>query len=288
MLMASNFSRPFQNHLTQPEPDEFESHKEEEEDDSQESEWGGINDSSDISEGSEDDSTFDENDDEFVAGSSTSNAGYSTTTAPSVVVFADPTKKDVRSDISQKKSFMSSKISKLSQNAQPQKTKTITEDDEEERTNLQNDALLHKLVHTKLLSGSLNPELDLTPAQRRKALSGRIMELTGDARLGRGEKSVKEAERNKHSKRVREGLVAKEKERQKARLEEAKNLGTYHPSLKKLFDSDSEPKVKKRQRGLQMGVGKFRSGVLQLSRHEIGSIHGHTGTSKSSRGRKRR
>jgi predicted secreted protein len=77
-------------------------------------------------------------------------------------------------------------------------------------------------VHTKLLSGSLNTELDLTPAQRRKALSGRILELAGDARLGRGEKSVREAERNKASKRVREGLVAKAKERQKAKLEEVR------------------------------------------------------------------
>jgi len=84
-------------------------------------------------------------------------------------------------------------------------------------------------VHTKLLSGSLNPELDLTPAQRRRALSGRISELAGDVRLGRGEKSVREAERNKQAKRVREGLLAKEKERQKAKLEE---VCAFFPTLR--------------------------------------------------------
>lgn len=89
-------------------------------------------------------------------------------------------------------------------------------------THSQNDALLHRLVHTKLLSGSLDPELDLTPAQRRKALAGRVLELSGAAKLGRGEKSVRTGERNKASKRVREGLLEKEQEKQKVQLEEVR------------------------------------------------------------------
>jgi len=153
------------------------------------------------------------------------------------------------------------------------------------RTNLQNDALLHKLVHTKLLSGSLNSELELTPAQRRKALSGRVLELTGDAKLGRGERSVRTAEHNKASKKVREGLIQKQKERRAAQLEETKNLGNYHPTLKRLFDADSEaPKPKKRVRGLQMGIGSFKGGTLRLSREEINSVQGSRG-STFSRGR---
>jgi predicted secreted protein len=71
-----------------------------------------------------------------------------------------------------------------------------------------------------LLSGSLNTELDLTPAQRRKALAGRVLELTGQAKLGKGEKSVREGERNKAAKRVREGMLDKQKDRQKQQLEE--------------------------------------------------------------------
>ncbi len=88
------------------------------------------------------------------------------------------------------------------------------------RTNAQNDALLHRLVHTKLLSGSLNADLNMTPAHRKKALAGRVLELTGQAKLGKGEKSVREGERNKAAKRVREGMLEKQKERQKQQLEE--------------------------------------------------------------------
>jgi hypothetical protein len=75
-------------------------------------------------------------------------------------------------------------------------------------------------VHTKLLSGSLDPDLNLTSAQRRKALEGRVMELSGKSKLGRGEKNVRTAEHQRASKHVRDGLMAKKKEREKARLEE--------------------------------------------------------------------
>ena len=92
--------------------------------------------------------------------------------------------------------------------------------DTDHSTNVQNDALLHKLVHTKLLSGSLNSELQLTPAQRKKALAGRVLEVSGSVKLGKGEKVVREAERNKAAKRVREGLLDKKKEREKKELEE--------------------------------------------------------------------
>ena len=68
----------------------------------------------------------------------------------------------------------------------------------------------------------MKSDLGLTHAQRQKALSGRVLELTGEAKLGRGEKLVKREERNKASKRVREGLVRKEKERQQAQLEEVR------------------------------------------------------------------
>jgi hypothetical protein len=87
-------------------------------------------------------------------------------------------------------------------------------------TNAQNDALLHRLVHTQLLSGSLNPELDLTSAQRKKAMEGRILELSGSSKLGRGEKVVRAQERDKASKRVREGLLEKQKQRREKMVQE--------------------------------------------------------------------
>ncbi|KAJ3800421.1 hypothetical protein GGU11DRAFT_677329 [Lentinula aff. detonsa] len=245
--------------------------------DEEDEEWQGIRSSSE-SESEE------ENDDEFIAVSpSTSNAN--------VIVFSDQVSISKREqDVTtryQGKAFMSSRISKLRENTSfdIKKTSEETDEDIKERSNVQNDALLHKLVHTQLLSGSLNSELELTPAQRRKALSGRIVELTGNAKLGRGERLVRTAEHNKASKRVREGLVQKQKERRAAQLEETKNLGNYHPSLKRLLDPDSETaKPKKRVRGLQMGIGSFKGGTLRLSRQEINSVQGQR-SGMSGRGR---
>jgi len=50
------------------------------------------------------------------------------------------------------------------------------------------------------------------------------LELSGGARLGKGERAVREVERNKAAKRVREGIVEKQKEREKQQLEEARPL----------------------------------------------------------------
>ena len=88
------------------------------------------------------------------------------------------------------------------------------------RTLHQNDALLHKLVHTKLLSGSLNHDTDLKPAERRRALEGRVMEAAGHANLGKGQSLLGQAERSKASKKVRVGLERKKHEREKKDLEE--------------------------------------------------------------------
>ncbi|KAG5343058.1 hypothetical protein C0989_000048 [Termitomyces sp. Mn162] len=148
------------------------------------------------------------------------------------------------------------------------------EEIDDERTNAQNDAILHRLVHTKLLSGSLDPDLDMTPAQRRKALAGRVLEVTGAARLGKGETSVRDMDRNKASKRVRDGLKEKQKHRARQRLEEAKDLGNYHPTLKKLFEDAEALSIKKRERGLKMGVGKFRDGFLHLGQEDFRAVNG--------------
>src|SRR6202021_789404 len=81
------------------------------------------------------------------------------------------------------------------------------------RSHAHNDAALHRLIHTKLLSGSLNPESCNTSGKRRKALVGRVLELTGEAKIGKGEKLVQATERNKAAKRVRVGILRQEKER---------------------------------------------------------------------------
>jgi len=79
-------------------------------------------------------------------------------------------------------------------------------------------------------------------------------------------------------------------------LQEAKNLGHYHPILKKVFEASSTPTPRKREKGLKMGVGKFINGSLHLSRNDIGkatgSHHGEPyslmGAHRTSRGKLRK
>lgn len=98
------------------------------------------------------------------------------------------------------------------------------------RNNTQNDALLHRLVHTQLLSGVANPELNLTPAQRKKALAGRIQELAGHSKLGKGEKSVRAKEHSRASKQIRDGMAEKQAERRGKQLAEVR-VSFLTPSL---------------------------------------------------------
>ena len=130
------------------------------------------------------------------------------------------------------------------------------------------------------------------------------MELSGAAKLGKGQKHVVEKERNKAAKRVRDGLIEKQKARAKQELEEvslgfklhvrhwlirivtkAKNLGNYHPTIKKLFKSSTSPGNAKRDRGLKMGVGKFSGGLLRLSQKEVGLAQDGRGERGSNSGR---
>ncbi|GBE79326.1 predicted protein [Sparassis crispa] len=214
---------------------------------------------------------------------------------PKVVVFSDIVStagpSNVGASKAQMKAFMSSKVSKLTQDIQgtnPEQDGS-DDDDEDELTNAQNDALLHRLVHTRLLSGSLNSELNLTSAQRKKALAGRVLETAGKAKLGKGEGAVRSAERNKAAKRVREGIAERQEERRKQELEEAKHLGNYHPTLKRLYDdsSDSKPRSKKREKGLGMGIGSFRGGILRLRKQDISSIQGSSGRGRGGGSRRR-
>lgn len=237
-------------------------------------EWGGFSNavvSTYPSEENNDETPY-EYDDGFTASSSTN--------VPDVVVFSDSRQKSSEHfSKAQKKAFMSSKVAKITSmteaNGASHRDDNDTQNDHEDISNAQNDALLHRLVHTKLLSGSLDPALNLTHAQRDKALSGRVLELAGKSKLGKGEVAIRAAERNRASKRVREGLIRKKGEREKQQLEEAKNLGNYHPTLRKLFDASSGSSDRQRRvRGLRMGVGKFSGGTLMLSKEEINSVTG--------------
>ncbi|KAH8118450.1 hypothetical protein DFH11DRAFT_673274 [Phellopilus nigrolimitatus] len=277
-------------------------HKEGSDDEAGEDEWHGfaLSSSSSSNGNSSGDDRFDEMDsdsgNEEVIDDDDFRSDYPPRKQPEVVVFS-AVSNPARPQMSkvQAKLFMSSKVSKLKEDvAVTGDSKGVSDEDdtyEEERTNLQNDALLHKLVHTQLLSGSLNSDLDMTPAQRRKALEGRVLELAAGAKLGKGESSVRQEERKKASKNVRMGLERKVEEKKGKALEEAKNLGNYHHSIKHIFEasSDGQPDRRKRERGLKPGIGKFSGGILKLGRDDIAKIQeGESFGRKAGRATKRR
>jgi hypothetical protein len=67
--------------------------------------------------------------------------------------------------------------------------------------------------------------------------------------------------------------------------DQAKNLGNYHPTLKKVFEmTSSGPVTRKREKGLKMGVGKFSNGSLRLSRGDVDMAIGVFGSGSSTRG----
>jgi hypothetical protein len=80
----------------------------------------------------------------------------------------------------------------------------------------------------------------MTPAQRRRALSGRVLELAGAAKLGNGERSIQIEERNKAAKRVREGMKKKQSHRLKARLEE---VSSCVPKRGSQIDVECRPNI---------------------------------------------
>ncbi|EJT97612.1 hypothetical protein DACRYDRAFT_24990 [Dacryopinax primogenitus] len=175
------------------------------------------------------------------------------------------------------KTFMSSKISKMKEDVSQRGDATAgqNEDDEQQLSDLRNDAELHRIIHTQLLSGSLDPMMDLKPSQKKKAMAGRVLEVAGKVKLGAGETDVRKEEHNKASKHIREGIRKKQKERAAQDLEEAKQLGNYHPTIKRLFAASSQPSApNKRARGIGSGVGKFVGGTLKLSHAEIASVQG--------------
>jgi len=88
---------------------------------------------------------------------------------------------------------------------------------------------------------------------------------------------VRAQERDKASKRVREGLLEKQKQRREKVIQEAKDMGNYHPAFKKVFQDPLEKNVKRnRERGLRMGVGSYGGGVLKLGKREVKFVQGRS------------
>jgi len=68
------------------------------------------------------------------------------------------------------------------------------------------------------------------------------------------------------------GMNLKRKEREKKELEEAKNLGLYHRSIiiKHIWAASAKKKSSNRKdRGIGVGLGKVKYGILTLSSQDI-------------------
>ena len=66
---------------------------------------------------------------------------------------------------------------------------------------------------------------------------------------------------------------------------QAKDMGNYHPTFKKLLDDPQEKGTERnRERGLGMGVGSYGGGTLRLSKREIESVQNRPASGRS-RGR---
>jgi len=207
-----------------------------------------------------------------------------------VVVFNQPqhSKQTLIAKASQR-SFMSSKVSRVVRDPDTtvaDNSKEGDSEDEQDRSNAMNDAELHRLLHTRLLSAAVNTEVASSTAQRKKALEGRVLELANRSKLGHGEKYVRVTEHKKAAKHIRIGMKHKQKKKDEKQLEDAKNAGNYHPALKKLFgsSSDASKAAPKRERGLSMGIGRHTSSGLRLSKAEIATVNGPS--SSGSRPRK--
>ena len=64
----------------------------------------------------------------------------------------------------------------------------------------------------------MNLDVGLKPSEKRKAIASRLLELTGQAKLGKGEAVRSRAERNKAPQRIRMGMERKIKEKAAKKL----------------------------------------------------------------------
>src|SRR5688572_106437 len=78
-------------------------------------------------------------------------------------------------------------------------------------------------------------------------------------------------------------MMGKQREGDVKALEEAKNNGTYHKSIKDTFAAAGGKRKDRSmaERGLKRSMGRFKNGMLTLSEREIKSVQ-REGSKKSS------
>ncbi|PWN47180.1 hypothetical protein IE53DRAFT_371670 [Violaceomyces palustris] len=218
---------------------------------------------------------------------------------PETIVFGGETPSRVEQGLDGKrgwKAFMSSKIEKVRNEEEAmanggQDKKLTAKEEKEEKQMESNDRILSNLLSTTLFA----PGSESSSGGKRKLSSSetiaRIMELSstenqrkGQA-LGRGwgDDELKRKELSKMPASIRQGIRRAAGERREKEKQTAKELGIWHPSLKKVGNEGNalergfRKNDRERVRGIGLGVGKFSGGQLKLSGEEIERINGPRG-----------
>ncbi|ORX66742.1 hypothetical protein DL89DRAFT_269778 [Linderina pennispora] len=206
--------------------------------------------------------------------------------APEVVVFdaSGLAPKPAASKL-EYKSFMSSKIAKLTASASAAANPKSTKELKQEAEDRANDRELKALLEGKVMIEQLH-ESQLSGKDRLKYNAQKL------ERLGMKKKTKEKMPANRWFM-----VDENRKMRAKKSIEDAKNRGILNHSMKRELEvlhtgRASEGKQRKRERGPRLDGGRVRDGVLHVAQSQIDRINGGAATRiakrKSSHGRKKR
>ncbi|KAI8921971.1 hypothetical protein DFJ77DRAFT_5767 [Powellomyces hirtus] len=191
---------------------------------------------------------------------------------PQVVVFQDATRNPTTpvGTSYERRSFMSSDIKKLAVGPDGGK-KLSKKEATQEVQDQQHDRDLAELIRASKLVEQYTAA-QLTGNDRRKYMASKVAELGGHV------------PKTKTPRAIQMGMDVKERERGAKRLQDAKDLGIYHSSLKTQImgaqgQKDLEAKtsrikerVKHRSRGIDGGFGSFKNGTLHIGKEDFARV----------------
>ncbi|KAI9183596.1 hypothetical protein H9P43_004514 [Blastocladiella emersonii ATCC 22665] len=253
--------------------------------------------------GSDDDSMDEDTDDEAEVNAVTASLTATKPAAvrkpaPQVVVFEDPTKAKAGGNLYEFKKFMSSKVATVTKTAPPPPPLTSEEAVEEAELNMQ-DRELDDLIKTSKLIEEFAAD-ELVGRDRRKYQMYKLEEL------GMKGKKAKMPEKERHQIRTRDATLER---KALSRIEElgldtraVKNgLTTARALARNVSDkkatsfdkvisfaefgkkkAPSNKPVKKRDRGIKgAAVGRFKDGMLTLSKRDIERVQSSSASTKA-------
>lgn len=162
------------------------------------------------------------------------------------------------------------------------------------RNNTKLDKTLHDMLLTTLLPSAQSATAN-RPVDKRNAVTGRLLELANFHLPGEGSKTVSTSHLSSHPAKIRTGMVHAKARREAKSREESEAAGSFVRGLGGLGGEGKGKKVEKgrsaraglgeevgkkkgqqgrkdivgRDRGLAMGVGRFKGGMLTLTESEI-------------------